>query len=136
MSKKVLVVDDEPDVVTYLTLVLEQHGFTPVAATSADQAIELVRAERPDVVCLDIMMPKRTGFSFYSALRQMNGGADIPVVVVSGIVQAGEFDFRQFVPDKSIPPPEHYVEKPIEVPKFVELLERLTAGKQKRARRK
>jgi CheY-like chemotaxis protein len=133
MATKVLVVDDEPDVATYMSVVLKQNGFTPVLATSADQALDLVKSECPDLICLDIMMPKRSGFSFYTALREDEECSGIPVVVVSGVVQQGEFDFRQFVPDRSIPPPQYYVEKPIEVEPFVALLRKLARRKARRA---
>lgn len=131
MGRRILIVDDEPDVTTYLSLVLKQYGFTPLVATSADQARDLIATEKPDLICLDIMMPKRSGFSFYSDLRQMTGFSDTPVVVISGIVQAGEFDFRQFVPDESIPPPQHYLEKPIDVDQFIALLKKLVPDRKK-----
>lgn len=129
MAKRVLIVDDEPDVVTYLSMVLEQYGFEPIAAKSADEALEFAQKNPPDIICLDIMMPKRSGFSFYAAIHEDAKLAAIPVVVISGVVQAGEFDFRQFVPDEKVEPPEHYLEKPIDVEQFIGLLRRLTAGK-------
>lgn len=136
MATKVLIVDDEPDVATYMSVVLKQHGFTPVMATSAQQALDLVKSECPDLICLDIMMPKRSGFSFYTALREDSDCCDIPVVVVSGVVQQGEFDFRQFVPDESIPPPQHYVEKPIEIEPFVALLKKLARKRERQTQSK
>jgi len=136
MATKVLVVDDEPDVATYMSVVLKQNGFTPVLATSADQALDLVKLECPDLICLDIMMPKKSGFSFYAALRGDRKCSKIPVVIVSGVVQRGEFDFRQFVPDESIPPPQYYVEKPIEVESFIALLKKLVRKSERQTVRK
>ncbi len=136
MATKVLVVDDEPDVATYMSVVLKQNGFTPVLATSADQALDLVKLECPDLICLDIMMPKKSGFSFYAALRGDRKCSKIPVVIVSGVVQRGEFDFRQFVPDESIPPPQYYVEKPIEVESFIALLKKLVRKSERQTERK
>jgi DNA-binding response OmpR family regulator len=119
-----------------MSVVLKQNGFTPVLATSADQALDLVKLECPDLICLDIMMPKKSGFSFYAALRGDRKCSKIPVVIVSGVVQRGEFDFRQFVPDESIPPPQYYVEKPIEVESFIALLKKLVRKSERQTERK
>jgi DNA-binding response OmpR family regulator len=64
-EKKVLIVDDEPDVVTYLTLLLENDGYTVYSASSAEEGFDLVEIVEPDLVCLDIMMPKQLGLSLY-----------------------------------------------------------------------
>ena len=59
-----------------------------------------------------------------AAMRLADQG--IPVLIISGVVQAGEFDFRSYVPDESVPPPEAYLEKPINVPEFLQVVEHLT----------
>jgi CheY-like chemotaxis protein len=125
MGKKILIVDDEPDVVTYLTTVLKHGGFTPISATTAQSGLEKVDAEHPDLICLDIMMPRASGITLYTRLKEDHRFRSIPVIVISGVVQAGEFDFREFVPDLSVPPPEEYVEKPICIDHFLETVSRL-----------
>lgn len=122
MSKKIMIVEDEPDVMDYLQTVLSTHGFETVTCMSASESFDLAEKERPDLVCLDIMMPEETGISFYTRLKQNEELKDIPVIIVSGAVQRGEFDFRSYVPDSSIPEPDCYLEKPIVIDEFIETI--------------
>ena len=126
MGKTVLIVDDEPDVRTYLTAVLKHHGYTVVTADAAQSGLEIVQRVNPDVICLDIVMPKESGISLYRQLRGDSRFQSIPVVIVSGVAPAQEFDFRDFAPDPSVPAPEEYFEKPVDVDRFLAVIERLT----------
>ena len=128
MDKTVLVVDDEPDVVTYLTTILKYNGFTPLSADSAHSGLETVKKTKPDLILLDIMMPKESGISMYTQLKEDKRFRDIPVVVISGVAQAKEFNFRDYVSDKSVPSPDEYLEKPIQVEQFLKVVKRLTGN--------
>jgi len=128
MEKKVLIVDDEPDVLTYLTTILKHNGYTPLSAHTAQLGMEMVERKKPDLILIDIMMPKESGISLYTRLKEDRRFKDIPIVIISGVAQAGEFNFRDFVSDKSIPPPEKYIEKPIRVEEFVRIIDELTGG--------
>ncbi len=128
MSKKVLIVDDEPDVVTYLTTILKYNGFTPLSADSAHSGLETVKKTKPDLILLDIMMPKESGISMYTQLKEDNRFKDIPVVIISGVAQAKEFNFRDYVSDKSVPPPNEYLEKPIQVEQLLKIMKQLIGG--------
>jgi CheY-like chemotaxis protein len=128
MGKTVLIVDDEPDVRTYLTTVLKHHGYTVVTADAAQSGLAVVEESKPDIICLDIVMPKESGISLYRQLRADSRFRSIPVIIVSGVAPAQEFDFREFVPDRSVPVPDEYFEKPVEVNRLLEVIERLTAG--------
>jgi CheY-like chemotaxis protein len=127
MGKRILIVDDEADVVTYLTMILKSNNFEPYAIETVVSGMKEVERIKPDLICLDIMMPKETGISFYKKLRKSENYSHIPVIIVSGVVQSGKFDFRSFVKDKSIPPPERYMEKPIDVDEFIDTIDRLIA---------
>ncbi len=124
MSKKVLIIDDEPDVIAYLSAVLKSYDYLPYAVDNAISAMEKVEEIKPDLICLDIMMPRETGITFYTRLKQDSTYKDIPVVIVSGAVTEADFDIYDFVDDKSIPPPDCYVEKPINVDKFIQTIEK------------
>jgi CheY-like chemotaxis protein len=126
MQKKILIVDDEPDVVAYLTAVLETSGYKTYAAGDIKTALQMLQKTHPALVCLDIVMPNETGISFYIRLKQEKGLKQIPVIIISGIIESGKFDFRSYVKDLSIPPPECYMEKPINVKEFIQNIERLT----------
>ena len=131
MSKKILIIDDEQDVLDYLTAVLQANGYETMKCRTADEGMAIVRQNRPDLICLDIMMPKETGISFYTKLKRMAEFKDIPVVFVSGVIQRGEFDFRSYVDDDTIEEPDYYVEKPIVVDVFLKLIKELISGKKR-----
>ncbi|RKY94235.1 MAG: response regulator [Ignavibacteriae bacterium] len=125
-SKKILIIDDEPDVVTYLSAVLEANGYKSYATSNIKTAMEQVEDIRPDLICLDIVMPQETGISFYTRLRQDKEFKNIPVILISGIVELEKFDFRTYTKDDSIPVPECYMEKPIDVEKYIQKVKQLT----------
>ncbi len=126
MQKKILIVDDEPDVVAYLTAVLETNGYKTYTASDIKTALQMLQKIHPALVCLDIVMPNETGISFYIKLKQEKDLRHIPVIIISGMIESGKFDFRSYVKDLSIPPPECYMEKPINVKDFVRNIEQLT----------
>ncbi len=69
MSKKVLIADDEPNIVISLEFLLRREGFEVLVAVDGEEALTKARAERPDLVLLDVMMPKMNGFDVCQALR-------------------------------------------------------------------
>jgi CheY-like chemotaxis protein len=124
-SKKILIIDDEPDVVAYLKVVLESNGYEFYSADNIKSAESLVKEIRPDLICLDIVMPKETGISFYIKLRLEKEFNKLPVIIISGIVEKEKFNFYSYVKDESIPPPEFYMEKPINVEKYLQKIKEL-----------
>ena len=128
MGYKVLIVDDEPDVAAYLAAALRANGHTPAVAHSAESGLEQLHRSRPDLICLDIMMPRESGMSMYVRLKKSDAFKKIPVVIVSGVGQDGRLDFRKYVDDESVPPPERYLDKPIKVDEFIATVEQLAAG--------
>jgi DNA-binding response OmpR family regulator len=126
-SKKILIIDDEPDVVTYLSAVLEANGYKSYATGDIKTAMEKVKDIHPDLICLDIVMPEETGISFYTRLRRENESKTTPVIIISGIVESEKFDFRTYTKDDSIPPPECYMEKPIDVDVYIQKVKELVS---------
>ncbi|WP_134740035.1 response regulator [Nocardioides sp. 503] len=84
-TRHVLVCDDDETVVELFCSLLRQHGFRATGVTSGDRALELIRAEPPHAVVLDLMMPGTTGADVLRAVRGAEPTQDIPVVVVSGL---------------------------------------------------
>ncbi|MCX7156932.1 MAG: response regulator [Rhodocyclales bacterium] len=70
MAKKILIADDEPNIVISLEFLLKREGYEVVVAHNGAEALERVRAERPDLAILDVMMPLRNGFEVCQDLRQ------------------------------------------------------------------
>ena len=85
MGSKILVVDDEPDVVEFLKNLLTDNGYEVGTAVDGVKAMQAVTNERPDLILLDLQMPEETGTGFYRKLRNSNDLRDIPVIVVSGL---------------------------------------------------
>ena len=125
---KILVIDDEPDVVVYLETLLQDHGYETVSARDGEEGLQQVRAEKPDLVTLDISMPHTSGIRFYRTIKEDPDLALIPVVVVTGVTGYGgrPDDFERFLSTrKQIPPPEGFVAKPIEPQAFLQKIREL-----------
>jgi two-component system, OmpR family, response regulator VicR len=88
MANKIMVVDDEPDVVDLVKLVLESDGFSVVTAYSGKEALEKIDREMPDLVLLDIMMPQMDGWEVYSRIRANPNTKDIPVAMLTAKSQS------------------------------------------------
>lgn len=124
-DKKILIIDDEPDVIMFLTAVLEEYNYNVFSVSDIKKAMKSTEEIHPHLICLDIMMPGETGITFYMKLRSENSLSDIPVIIISGAVESGKFDFHSYVEDKSIPGPEGFLEKPIKVDEFVHVVKSL-----------
>ena len=85
--RKVLVVDDEPDVLLLCRVNLEFEGYEVVEAADGEEALDKVRVEQPDVVLLDVMMPKMDGWQVLEAMKAEPELKDIPVVMLTAKVQ-------------------------------------------------
>ncbi len=132
VKKKVLVVDDEPDVVTYLMSLLEDNDYAVITAADGKQAMDKLKSEKPDLVTLDISMPEKSGIRFYREVKEDPELKNTPVVVVTGVssLQDGGTgkDFERFLSTrKSAPPPDAFIMKPIEADKLLETVKNLLA---------
>lgn len=85
MAKKILIVEDDPVVSSYLSDLLQDNGYATVTAQDGEKALEMTKSERPDLITLDIDLPRRSGTLFYASMRRDDDLRDIPVVVVSGV---------------------------------------------------
>ena len=121
-SRKILVIDDEPDVVTYLETLLRDHGYQTVSAGDGEEGLAKARSEQPDLICLDITMPQKSGVRFYREARGSAELKEIPVVVVTGVTGYGgdPASFERFLGTRSqVPPPDAFVPKPINREEFL-----------------
>lgn len=110
-QKTILVIDDEPDIVTFLTMLLEDNGYRVISAQNGQQGLDAAKAEKPDLITLDITMPEKSGVKFYREMKSDPGLSDVPIIIVTGV----SGDFEQFISGrKQVPPPEGYISKPIE----------------------
>ncbi len=83
MKKRVLIADDEANIVASLEFLMEQAGFEVRVAANGDEALELAASFRPDLVLLDIMLPKKSGYEVCQRLKSDPATRDMKVVMVS-----------------------------------------------------
>jgi CheY-like chemotaxis protein len=129
--KRVLVVDDEPDVVSYLEMLLRDSGYETMAAGDGNEALEMVRRERPDLVTLDISMPKASGTRFYKEVKTDPELAPTPIVIITAVTGFGgdKYAYERFISHrKLVPAPDGYFPKPIDREAFLAAVKKLLAS--------
>ncbi|MEW6665808.1 MAG: response regulator [Thermodesulfobacteriota bacterium] len=127
MAKKVLVVDDELDMRTFITTLLETSGFKPLAAQDGIQGLEMARRDKPSLIILDIMMPRESGISLYRELKSAPDLRDIPVIMLSALSKRTFFHSQKVLDEykgEKIPEPAAYFEKPPEPDELLEAIQR------------
>lgn len=113
MAKKILVVDDTPFIVRSLTFVLKKQGYKTITATDGEEAVTKIQEEKPDLVFLDVMMPKKTGFEVCQEVRANPELSDLYIIMLTARGQeadkerglrlgANEFMTKPFSPSKVI----------------------------------
>lgn len=111
MAKKILVVDDEPDMVEWLTTFFEDNGYETIFAKDGFDGFEKAKNESPDLITLDITMDKESGVKMYRKLHESEKTKNIPVIMLTGISP----EFKNFIESrKQVAPPAAYFEKPVE----------------------
>ncbi len=88
--KKLLLVDDEQDIVTYLSQILKRADYEVRATTKGREAIELARSFKPDLIILDVMMPDLSGEEIAGILSEQKDTKDIPILFLTAILTKGE----------------------------------------------
>lgn len=117
MSKKVIVVDDDPDVILFNQTVVEESGYTALVATNGEEALAIIKEEKPDLILLDILMPRQSGIRLYRELKNDDSLQHIPVIIVSGIARKTFLQSQKALTEfggAEVPEPEVYLEKPVE----------------------
>jgi len=125
----IVVVDDEADVSRYLSAALEDVGYEVHVGGNAEEGLALIRDVGPGLVCLDLVMPGRTGISLYLELRGIPELAGIPTVVVTGVARQDAEERLGL--GRDLPAPDGYIEKPVDIPKFLETIDRLLTAKRR-----
>ncbi len=119
--KKVLIIDDEQDIRTYLSALLGDEGYETMIARDGEEALKQMEADLPDLITLDISMPEKSGIKFYREMKAEDRWKRIPIIIVTGISE----DFRKFISTRhQVPPPEGYLSKPINREEILELVKR------------
>jgi len=118
-ERRILVVDDDPSIQGFLAEALADEGYGVRTAANGREALAVLRAWRPDLILLDLMMPEVDGWAFRAEQRLMPGVADVPVIVLSA---ARDLDART----RELEPAQVF-SKPFDLEALLGTIERLTA---------
>jgi CheY-like chemotaxis protein len=123
-EKKILVVDDEPDVRNFLSACIQDAGFIVDSAVDGQDALEKIEKEIPDLMTLDMVMPRKSGIELIRTLRKNEKWAKLPVIVITAHAR-NEFaseDIRCFDAFTSGLKPRRTIEKPVTPKKLVDTI--------------
>ena len=127
MSKTVLVVDDDPDVRMFSVTVLEEHGYKPLEAANGEEGLKMIKENKPDLIILDILMPRQSGIRLYRELKTDKSLRNIQVIILSGIAKKTFLRSQKALTEfggKEVPEPKIYLEKPVEPEVLAEAIEK------------
>jgi CheY-like chemotaxis protein len=108
-GRRILVADDEPDQLEFLSMVLEDNGATILQASTGDEVLEIARREKPDVLTLDLHMPGKDVGEVFEDLRNDPELEDLKICIITG-----KPELRALIYERSVRPPEGYVDKPVD----------------------
>lgn len=129
MAKKILIVDDDPDVILFISTILKAHGYQTIDAMNGQEGLKMVHSENPDMVLLDLMMPQKSGIALLTEMKRDEKLKKIPVIMVTGVAGETGIDLEAFLKrgtakgEGDVPlTPEGYVEKPVDPDKLITLI--------------
>jgi len=126
MSTKILVVDDDPDILEAISIILEAHGYQVVTARDGIEGLHQIKEEKPDLMILDLMMPKLDGFGVCKELKDPRWSkyAHMPIIILSSVRQ--DASRRRYELETGVQlDVDDYVEKPIEHNILLERVEKV-----------
>ncbi|MFC1942491.1 response regulator transcription factor [Chloroflexota bacterium] len=132
MAEKILIVDDDPDMRDALTIILESRGYQIVTAQDGAEGLAKLKAEKPDLMMLDLLMPKMDGFAVMKELQDVRWAKyrEIPILILSSVRE--EASRRRYELETALRlEVDDYVEKPIAPDILLERIEKLLTKKKK-----
>lgn len=127
---KILIVDDDQDIRDSLQATLENRQYTAITAGGITEGMEKVRAEKPDLIILDVMMSTWTdGFDMARELRKDDEFKDVLILMLTGVKDQTGIDFKSTAGDPTWCPVDGFLDKPVEPETLVAEVERLLLKK-------
>ena len=126
--KKVLIVDDDVDIRKVVSKLVEKSGYEAIEAKNGVEGMGKVREDKPDLIILDMLMPKESGIRMYHELKTEEALKDIPVIVLSAIPKKSFLRSQKVLDEfagQSVPEPEAYIEKPEEPEELIALMKKI-----------
>lgn len=117
MPKRILIIDDEKDMRVYLGTLFKAAGYQAEVAENGDEGLRMARADPPDLITLDVLMPRKSGVRTYRELRAAPQTRQVPIIILTGLTRQQDF-FGEELGD--LPRPELVVEKPIDRDGFLD----------------
>jgi DNA-binding response OmpR family regulator len=112
--EKILIIDDDPDIVESTKVVLESRGYKVISAPSGKEGLKMTRKENPDLIILDVMMEKAdTGFELCRELKKEQSYKNIPILMLTAIKEKTRMDFKNETGDEIWLPVDDYCDKPL-----------------------
>jgi twitching motility two-component system response regulator PilH len=124
-TKKVLIVDDEQDVLVYFSTLFEDHGFEAITAENGVIAIKFAKSESPDLITLDITMPEQSGILTYRYLKQDPDLRHIPIIFITAIGESISDVIHQL---SDFPEEKICLSKPIDIQELIDTASKLTSS--------
>jgi CheY-like chemotaxis protein len=127
-GKKVLIADDEPDMREFVQVALEDDGYQFLLASDGDEAVQKAATEKPDLIIMDVQMPKKDGLTALYDLRHDPALKAIPVILLTGIAQKTGVRFSvESVQEYMGERPDAFFDKPVDPDKLREAVRKLLA---------
>ena len=121
-KKKILVIEDEEDTLSYLTTFFEDNGYDALAAKDGEEGLQMAKKESPDLITLDISMPEKSGIKALRELQENEATSKIPVIIVTGVSE----DLRSYIDKQKHPsPPAGHISKPIDTQELLKTVQSL-----------
>ncbi len=117
MNKKILVVDDDPDVRSFVVTVLEENQYKPLIAKDGVEGFEMIENDPPDLIILDVLMPRGSGIRLYHKLKTTQKYKQIPIIMFTGITLQSFLKSQKVLDEfkgETVPEPDIYLEKPVD----------------------
>ncbi|MBN1360143.1 MAG: response regulator [Sedimentisphaerales bacterium] len=123
---RILIIDDDPDITEAMTVVLENRGYEVAGAADGSEGMEQLKANRPDVIILDVMMRTRQeGFELSRELKTNPDYKDIPILMLTAVKEKTGLDFKPTAGDESWLPVEEFLDKPVKPDVLLEKVQSL-----------
>jgi len=127
---KILIVDDDADLTEALKTTLESQRYAVVTASDRTEGMEKVRAEKPDLVILDVMMSTwQDGFEMARELKKEPASSDMPILILTAVKERTGIGFKSTAGDPSWLPVDGFLDKPVEPETLIDEVERLLSQK-------
>ena len=123
--EKILIIDDDPDIVQAMRLVLQDKGYSVISSENAEEGINSAQEEKPDLIILDVVMPGQDGFEVSRILKKGPNTQKIPILMLTAVKDKMGLDFKSEVGNEDWLPVDDYCDKPLDNKELVAKVEGL-----------